>query len=674
MNAQISNFGFKNCNQIYTILFMIILHLIAFPTWSYSQDRSNTSKLFGKIYSADDCSPEHQAFNDKIMMFGRIAVSTVAFEECVTKKVTNLYRKCNGDPFYNENLNIQIQKVLDISRRLQNVHIKCTGGIGNASTGIEDYGELTDVAFSWSGWFQSAYKQIGKKVCNKNKGERPWIDDCRWADYPWPYSQAAGIAWHEIMHQNGYVHGANDQKNAIINCGYKGDPSWNFQKNTMPYIIEHCVNDIITQSGKNCNLDSCLGSNQLQMITSYNGTQCKCVNDPSKKGIGILKIENGGLIDEAIKPIDDWIGEWRLGIKNNLIAFGDFNGDNIDDFIVTSDWGIGLLTHDGNIWRPLAVKANGTGFGGWNFQSASDQIQGVGDFNKDGKDDFIVTSGWGISILTLDGNSSLNSLMIKPNGTDFGGWKFQSADNQIQGIGDFNNDGKDDFIVTSGWGIAILTLDGNNLNTLMIKPNGTGFGGWNFQSTNDQIQGVGDFNNDGRDDFIVTSGWGIAILTLDGNNLNSLMIKPNGTDFGSWKFQSADNQIQGIGDFNNDGKDDFVVTSGWGIGILELSGNILSALVVKPNGTEFGGWNFQSADNHIKGIGDFNGDGNDDLVISSDWGLGILTKSGNSLTDLDMKPYGKLFGSWVLENTDNVGLIGKFGSGSNSKLLIQKRN
>ena len=67
-----------------------------------------TSALLGEVTFEDDCSPEHQAFNDSIMMFARIAVATDAFEECLREKVTDLYQKCNGDPFYNENVNVQI--------------------------------------------------------------------------------------------------------------------------------------------------------------------------------------------------------------------------------------------------------------------------------------------------------------------------------------------------------------------------------------------------------------------------------------------------------------------------------------------------------------------------------------------------------------------------------------
>ncbi len=655
---------------------LIVFNLCLLSTISFAQINTHTSALLGTTSSADDCSPEHQAFNDKIMMFGRIAVSTKAFEECVREKVTDLYRKCNGDPFYDASLEVQIQKVIDIARSPNNVHIKCSGGSGNASTGIGDYGMTGDETFWWGGWFSSVYNQLGRPVCDLDGGERPNTHNCRWAAYPWPYSQAAGIAWHEVMHQQGYGHGANEQATAIVNCGYEGDATWHFQRNTMPYIIGSCVSDIISQSGSNCNLESCRGSNQLQMVTHHNGTSCECVNDPGKKGWGLLKVQNGDLVDETIKPIDDWVGGWRIGTDNDIVANGDFNNDGKDDFIVTSPWGIGVLTYDGTIWRPLVVKPNGTRFGGWNFQSADNTIRGVGDFNGDGKDDFVITSRWGIGILTLQGNS-LRTLMIKPHDTWFGGWRYNATRDVIQEIADFDGDNKAEILITSAWGIGILELNGTSLSSKLAKPNGTRFGGWNFQSADNKIKGSGDFNNDGKDDFVVTSAWGIGILTLQGSSLNTLMIKPKDTWFGAWRYDASVNRgkdvIRGIGDFDGDNKADILITSSWGIGILELRSNSLFAIVAKPNGTRFGGWNFQSADNTIRGIGDFTGNGRDEFVITSRWGLGILTKSGNSLTSVDMKPNGKLFGSWLLGRTDKVALVGKFASGNRAKMFIQKK-
>ena len=48
-----------------------------------------------------------------------------------------------------------------------------------------------------------------------------------------------------------------------------------------------------------------------------------------------------------------------------------------------------------------------------------------------------------------------------------------------------------------------------------------------------------------------------------------------------------------------------------------------------------------------------------ELLISSPWGLGVLKKSGGTLTAPMMQPNGTRFGGWLLNTVDN-----DFGHGS----------
>ncbi len=154
----------KNSYPFGSFLTAIAFFLLSLA--GYSQVGSTTSALLGNTSYADDCSPEYQAFNEKMMMFGRIAVSSRAFEQCVNEKVRALYKKCKNDPFYDASIDVQIQKVIAVARSINNVHIKCTGGAGNASAGIDDYGKISDEAFSWGGWFSDVYAQLDKRKCN----------------------------------------------------------------------------------------------------------------------------------------------------------------------------------------------------------------------------------------------------------------------------------------------------------------------------------------------------------------------------------------------------------------------------------------------------------------------------------------------------------------------------
>ena len=83
---------------------------------------------------------------------------------------------------------------------------------------------------------------------------------------------------------------------------------------------------------------------------------------------------------------------------------------------------------------------------------------------------------------------------------------------------------------------------------------------------------------------------GIGILKLTGGALTAPMMQPNGTRFGGWLLNTADNNFGEAGDYDGDRHAEILVTSPWGIGILKMAGATMSAPMMQPNGTRFGGW------------------------------------------------------------------------------------
>lgn len=50
---------------------------------------------------------------------------------------------------------------------------------------------------------------------------------------------------------------------------------------------------------------------------------------------------------------------------------------------------------------------------------------------------------------------------------------------------------------------------------------------------------------------------------------------------------------------DGDGQDEIVISSPWGIGILKEQGGTMTAVMLAPNGTRFGGWLLNTADNTV---------------------------------------------------------------------------
>src|SRR5262249_21789787 len=194
------------------------------------------------------------------------------------------------------------------------------------------------------------------------------------------------------------------------------------------------------------------------------------------------------------------------------------------------------------------------------------------------------------------------------NGTRFGGWLLNTGDNSFGPAADFDGDHRAEVLVASPWGLGVLKLAGATLTAPMMAPNGTRFGGWLLNTGDNTFGPVGDFDGDGQIEFVVSSPWGIGLMKLAGGTITMLMMAPNGTRFGGWLLNTGDNTFGPVGDFDGDGRAEMVVTSPWGIGIFKLSGGTFSVSMMAPNGTRFGGWLLNTEDNSFGRAGDFDGD------------------------------------------------------------------
>jgi len=221
------------------------------------------------------------------------------------------------------------------------------------------------------------------------------------------------------------------------------------------------------------------------------------------------------------------------------------------------------------------------------------QSVAVGDFNGDGKPDLAVVNSYSnnVSILLGNGDGTFQIHVDYPTGAQPGS----------VAIGDFNGDGKLDLAVVNSYSNNVSVLLGNGNGTFQPAVSyGTGSG------TGPAFVAVGDFNHDGKLD--------LAVANSNSSNVSVLLGNGDGT------FQTAVNYDVGgaptsiaVGDFNHDGKLDLAVA-------VPVPGpsTYVSVLLGNGDGT------FQTAVNYnapyapdAVAVGDFNGDGNLDLVVGN---------------------------------------------------------
>lgn len=379
-------------------------------------------------------------------------------------------------------------------------------------------------------------------------------------------------------------------------------------------------------------------------------------------GLGLFQLQEGSLALRATLPEGEWAGGWRYGRDNRVAGAGNFDADTRDELLVTSDWGAGLLRPTLQGFDGVVAQEAGHLAGGWNLAPRDQHIVAVADLDGDGRDDMLVRSEWGLGVLGL-ASSGLATLAITPNGW-IGPWNLDTTSQSLVEVANLDQDARHEVVVTSPWGIGVIEATGSSFVTALAEPSGTWFDAWHFDPRSTRVRNAADLNGDSREELVVTSDWGLGVLRVVGERFTSVAAVQNGTRLDGWVIDTQQDEIATGADVDGNGSEDLVVTSPWGIGFLTLRDGGLRGVALFPNGTWFGVWNYASDSTEILGAGDFDGDRAEELVVRSDWGLGILELRGGEPASLVAAEFGSDLGGWELAPSDRlVGIVRAVGGG-----------
>lgn len=327
---------------------------------------------------------------------------------------------------------------------------------------------------------------------------------------------------------------------------------------------------------------------------------------------------SGGTAANGISIIGDDLDH---SVGSSISALGDINNDGFDDFIFGKPVTDMVFRVNGQsaplpsdlipnpsmstIVAPLSLPSV-------SGDNSGKSVAGIGDFNGDGTEDFVVGFPFADSSVGGSGNIRIVNGANPSQGLQFttGPVSTSQLGSAVQGIGDFNNDGYADVLTNAPGEEKIVLIRGGFTSW-------TGITGVSSETITGhqglEITAAGDMNGDGFNDFVAgrsalnSNQGGFSVFW--GNSDGTLTTR---TDINSAvPGQQLGKEVQGIGDVNGDGFSDVMIGGDGTYGAIYLGGSSFagtpaSVLNIPNTYTIAGGG----------GIGDFNGDGFDDFALS----------------------------------------------------------
>ncbi|RNB49924.1 hypothetical protein EDM22_09130 [Agromyces tardus] len=345
------------------------------------------------------------------------------------------------------------------------------------------------------------------------------------------------------------------------------------------------------------------------------------------------------------------------------LAAGHFTPDRAPEFLEYGDRSITLYRQAGDSWQHVHTTADA--MSGWDVKPG-DQFF-TGDFDGDGRDEVVVYNSvdfpipyLGLFEVRLDGTLHL---LARYDG-DIPGWGGFARNDRFL-VGDFDGDGKQDLLIynLADWSsryVALLTSTGRGFRLTRFYENE--LPGWGALAPWDMFS-AGDFSGTGRDDVLIWNGrdWSekfLGILRLQRSGFRTIRLYVD--DLPGWGGFATNDRIY-IGDFDGDGKDDLYLFNGldWSsryLGMFRSTGSGFTRVRLYED--DVPGWGGLRAGDQFEPA-DLTGSGKVGLFAwnTHDWSVGYAGRMLSDGTHLRADWEEDWVGEWHLSRQDQFTVV-----------------
>ncbi len=354
---------------------------------------------------------------------------------------------------------------------------------------------------------------------------------------------------------------------------------------------------------------------------------------------GVVAVFMGGA--SGLNEVLRWTGQMGQSSANfgvSVATAGDVNGDGYSDVIVGAsgftesldDEGAAFVFHGSSLWAS-SIAARTTGSEDAGVFSIGGRVAGAGDVNGDGFDDLLVTANSRVSTYHGSAAGAAGDAAWEIEVDQLGGIVLDNFRDSVAGAGDVNGDGYDDVIVGApGSNAAGTTITGRaivfsgSINGLEQLPDWNVTDGVVYSYFGAVVTGLGDVNGDGFADVGVGASGHINRAPRVHVYHGSATGLPTTASYvldGAEVYDAFGSRMESAGDVNGDGFDDVLISSSYYSDLIIEQGRAAVYLGSATGLSAMPSWEIVGMQKgsfrglRIGGAGDVNGDGYSDVLV-----------------------------------------------------------